>query len=487
MRAPMQLRLFLSSLIVLLLGMMMAGGLAWLSVEHLYIENLRENLLAQANLTAVALQDAPLPANNEPYLQASNLQPGIHTRLLANQDGVVINLPLEPGDAQIQVPPADEMGFVSPDVLSQRQEIQSALQGKTASTIRQVTTAGSRRVMYAAAPVFASSGEITGIVYLAAPLPLARLPAYILIQLAGAAGIAVLLAGFVGAILSRRIARPVEALYQAANAVAGGDLEQQVPADSNILELSSLGQAFNSMTASLRRSDQAKNAFIADVTHELRTPLTVIKGTVETLEDGALDDPEGRDALLVSMHRETDRLIRLVNDLLVLARADAGALHLQFQQVDLAGLAQARCESLTVLATPRGITLVVEAAEPMIVCSDADRITQVLDNLLENALRHAPQDTMVCVSVLREGNEMRCSVTDQGPGIPARHLPFIFERFYRADAARDRHSGGSGLGLAIVRSLVQALGGRITAHSIEGQGTEITFWLPADANCHPAA
>ena len=264
--------------------------------------------------------------------------------------------------------------------------------------------------------------------------------------------------------------------------MAEGDLSQQVPTDSDIRELHSLGEGFNQMTASLRQSEQAKNAFIADVTHELRTPLTVINGTIETLEDGAIDDLEGRGPLLKSMQSETKRLIRLVNDLLVLTRADAGALNLSIESIDLGGLVQARCDNLSTLAEPRKVTINAEVRKQMKVRGDADRLTQVLDNLLDNAIRHASEGSTVNVTVQREGHEIRCAVRDQGPGISAQHLPFIFDRFYRVDTSRNRHTGGSGLGLAIVRSLVLAQGGRILADSMEGKGTTITFWLPADEN-----
>ena len=129
----------------------------------------------------------------------------------------------------------------------------------------------------------------------------------------------------------------------------------------------------------------------------------------------------------------------------------------------------------------------MEARGQVEVCGDADRLSQVLDNLLGNAIRYAPDDSTVTVTIQPEGNEVLCAVSDQGPGIPAQHLHLIFERFYRVEASRDRYSGGSGLGLAIVRSLVTAQGGRVSAESDDGQGTTISFWLPVGENCHSTA
>jgi signal transduction histidine kinase len=254
-----------------------------------------------------------------------------------------------------------------------------------------------------------------------------------------------------------------------------------VETESNIAELHSLGSTFNDMAESLRQSDEAKKAFIADVTHELRTPLTVIKGTIETLEDGALDDAEGRGPLLTSMGRETDRLIRLVNELLVLTRADAGSLQLNLQSLDLAELARTRCEVFFGLVTRQDVALKVSADEhstPQIY-ADPDRLSQVIDNLLDNAIRHSPENSTITVTIKQVNDGVECSVADQGTGIPAQHLPFIFERFYRVDASRNRKDGGTGLGLAIARALVHAQGGHISAQSVEGAGTTITFWLPS--------
>lgn len=473
----------MTTLVALLLGMGLAAVLVWLAVERLYLDTQRENLLAQAQLTASALSDVSLSEiPTAPYSQASNVLPGVHTRLLGEQGAVVLSLPIVSDSSPVQVPSAENTASVPTEDLLARPEIQSALRGTPATSVRKVASAGNRRVLYAAAPVFTQDGNINGIVYLATPLPPASLPSNIILQLAGAVLAAIVIAGIVGTLLSRRIARPLEGLAQAASAVANGDLEQRVPTDSGIRELHSLGEAFNSMTTSLRQSDQAKNAFIADVTHELRTPLTVINGTIETLEDGALDDLEGRVPLLKSMQGETQRLIRLVNDLLVLTRADAGALNLKLENVDLGELAQVRCERLSTLAEARQVRLQVEKRGQAEVRGDADRLSQILDNLLDNAIRHTSENSTVIIFLQKDGDEIRCSFSDQGPGVSAEHLPLIFERFYRVEAARSRQGGGTGLGLAIVRSLVLAQGGRIRADSAQGRGLTVTFWLPAGEN-----
>jgi signal transduction histidine kinase len=486
MTTPIRLRLSLSHILVLLIGMILAGSLAWLAVEGIYLNAQRENLLAQARLTAAAISGDAIPQYPaELYSQTTNITPGIHTRLLDESGSVVIGVPFPEGEEPVQVPAWEDPGYIPAAFLIQRPEIQSALAGKADTSIRKIPAAGGSRVLYAAAPVLDEEGEVISLVYLATPLPDRGLPRELSLQLIGAVAAAGILAGIVGIFLAKGIAQPLESLDQAAAAVSEGDLNQQVPVNKGIAELENLGRRFNQMTNSLRRSDQAKNAFIADVTHELRTPLTVIKGTVETLEDGALDDRKGRGPLLESMGRETNRLIRLVNDLLVLTRADASALKLDLQPVDLMELVLNRVDTLFSLAENKGVKLIIPEITPaadskLIVSGDPDRLAQVIDNLLDNAIRHAPEDSKIQINLKKTDRMGSCSISDSGPGIPPQHLPLIFERFYRVDPSRDRSSGGSGLGLAIARSLVIAMGGDIQAESEEGSGTTITFQIPVD-------
>ena len=482
MRTPIRLRLSFSHLLVLIIGMVLAGILVWIAVENIYLITQRENLLAQARLTAAALEGSPVPSfSPDSYSQTTNVAPGIHTRLLNEGGAVVIGVPFPEGEDPVQVPPSEDPGFVPAAALIQRPEIQSALAGVPETAIRVIKALDERRVLYAAAPVFGEEGKVINLVYLATPLPDRGLPGNLSLQLISAVLLAGLFASIAGILLARGIARPLEKLDQAAASVSGGDLSQQVPAGGNIRELDNLGQTFNEMTDSLRQSDQAKNAFIADVTHELRTPLTVIKGTVETLEDGALDDLAGRGKLLNSMNLETNRLIMLVNDLLVLTRSDAGALSLDIQTFDLGELVQTRCEVMEPLAIQKAVQFEQEKPtgfQPLVI-GDPNRTAQVLDNLLNNALRYAPRDSKIVISLENPGAQIQCSVSDSGPGISGEHLPLIFERFYRVDKSRNRESGGTGLGLAIARSLIEAQDGSIRAQSKTGEGTKITFTLPA--------
>ncbi|MFM8320274.1 MAG: ATP-binding protein, partial [Chloroflexota bacterium] len=492
MGLPIRTRLLISFLGVLLAGMGLAAGLTWAAVERTYVVTQRQNLLAQARLSAAALgepalQGLPLPLGPaQPYSQLANTQPGVHARLLSESGAVLIGLPLPPGAALAEPAGAGSLPL-DPQALLARPEVRAALDGQASTALRTVTGAGGlrRRVLYAAAPVpadaqptsagsaaagpadgapvgaEAGAGPPTALVYLAMPLPPAGLPAGLAWQLGAALLLALGPSALAATLLARRLAGPVERVEQAARAVTGDDLLRPAPEASGVPELDSLGRAFNAMTAALRRAEQTRSAFTADVAHELRTPLTVIKGTLETLEDGALDDRAGRGALLAAMSAETERLIRLVNDLLLLARADAGALRLEPRPLDLSALARRRVERMSGPAARRPAHLAVDDRLPdgCLALADPDRLAQVLDNLLDNAIRHTAPGSTVSLRLAQAGQRLTCTVADQGEGIPPEHLELVFERFYRADSSRSRQSGGAGLGLAIARARGEAQGG----------------------------
>jgi signal transduction histidine kinase len=291
--------------------------------------------------------------------------------------------------------------------------------------------------------------------------------------------IALGLSGLVGLLLSTAIARPLRRLTAAAGAVARGELNQQVPVRSRD-EVGQLSQAFNDMTARLKAARQMQLDFVANVSHELRTPLTSVKGMIETLRDGAVDDFEVRDRFLATVESETDRLIRLVNDLLVLSRADSAALNLRLAPADLGQLAQRCLDRLAPQARAGQIELRLEndPATPSIPV-DSDRIAQVLVNLIDNAIKFSKPGGTITVKIRPGPAESGLvQVCDEGSGIPAADLPHLGERFYRVDKARARSGGGSGLGLAIAQALVSAHGGRLWIESQEGHGTVANISLP---------
>lgn len=230
-----------------------------------------------------------------------------------------------------------------------------------------------------------------------------------------------------------------------------------------------------------QRLDQQRKEFVANVSHELRTPLTTIKSYVEALLDGAVEEPELSNRFLKVTMSETERMIRLVNDLLQLSRFDSQGIHLHYKEVDADQLLRYAADRFSMFGEQQGVQLKLEVPEnlpPIYV--DKDAINQVLDNLLSNAVKYTPEGGTVVLmaQVNRHQKRLHISISDTGIGIPSRDLKRIFERFYRVDKARSRGQGGTGLGLAIARELVQAHGAEIEISSELNVGTTVTFWVP---------
>ncbi|MFC5699849.1 ATP-binding protein [Cohnella faecalis] len=234
------------------------------------------------------------------------------------------------------------------------------------------------------------------------------------------------------------------------------------------------------------RVEKLRKDFVANVSHEIRTPLSMVQGYSEALLDDIAGSPEERRELVQVIHDESLRMGRLVKDLLDLARMEAGHLEMTFQSVDVSALIGRVYRKFAVLAKDRGISLTKNESEiPLVLeTADADRLEQVLTNLLDNALRHTPAGSGIQMQTKKvespRGDSIVLTVSDEGQGIPAADLPYIFERFYKADKARKRENGGggTGLGLAIVKNLVEAHGGKIKAASDLGKGTVFTITLP---------
>ncbi len=299
--------------------------------------------------------------------------------------------------------------------------------------------------------------------------------AEILRNLALAALIACALAALIAAIVSRALARPLNALAGAAQAFSQRQWRQRVPVSST-LEIGAVARAFNEMAGSLEQAEVNRRNLTADIAHELRTPLTVIQGNLRAMLDGVypLEQTE-----VANIYDETRLLSRLVDDLRELALAEAGQLTLRSSPVALRALLASATEPLHALAEERGLTLVVDLPDDALSAqADADRARQVLSNLIGNAFRHTPQGGTVSVSARRDDARVRIEVRDTGEGVAAGDLPQIFDRFYRADKARARASGGSGLGLPISKVLVEAMGGAIGVASAPGAGSVFWFTLP---------
>ncbi|TAJ99587.1 MAG: HAMP domain-containing histidine kinase [Chloroflexota bacterium] len=283
--------------------------------------------------------------------------------------------------------------------------------------------------------------------------------------------IAIVTAAVVSLAVAARIARPISALASAARRLAGGSYSERVPVDDPG-ELRELAASFNEMADSLEATERRRLQLVGDVAHELRTPLTTLDGYLEGLEDGVIEPNPETWRLLRS---ETGRLTRLVADLSELWRAEARQLPLTFDALDLATVAASVVERFAPLAAARDIRIELSAS-PAVARADRDRVAEIVDNFLSNAIRHAPDGSAIEVGTSVVGRAARVWVADRGPGLAHDQLEAVFERFYRVDPARSRAAGGSGIGLAIVRALAAAMGGRAWAES-PGPGRGATFLL----------
>ena len=286
---------------------------------------------------------------------------------------------------------------------------------------------------------------------------------------AGAGGILLV------SLVSRRLLAPVRLLSSAARGLGQGDLSRRVQATGRD-EVGQMAGTFNTMADSLQKAEQQRRNLVADVAHELRTPLSNIQGYLEAVKDGLLQ-PDS--ATIETVYQQVLHLSHLVEDLRLLALAEAGTLHLNREPDSLGDGLQRSVEAVRPRAEARGIavSLNVSPELPMIEI-DRTRIAQVVGNLLENAIQHTSESGEVRVVAEVVGPAARVTVADTGEGIPPEDLPYVFERFYRVDASRSRATGGVGLGLTIARKLVEAHGGAIRAESTPGKGSRFIFELP---------
>jgi len=295
-------------------------------------------------------------------------------------------------------------------------------------------------------------------------------------------GIAAALAAIILAILiSNQLLKPVKALTAASGKLSAGDLSTRVMVKGKD-ELADLGRTFNQMAANLEAAEERKKALTADIAHELRTPLAVQRAQIEAMMDGIL--PLDQENLKIVVEQE-NLLTRMVEDLRLLAMADAGELKLEMQEIQVDILVSRVVGQYRGQANKEGTTIdltMMGGTKGKTITADPDRLTQILNNLIANGLRYGRKGGQIEVKVKAVDHGMQFSVRDDGQGIPDSALPHLFERFYRHEKARSRESGGTGLGLAISKKLAVIMGGDLTAANDPRGGAIFTLVLPD----HPA-
>jgi len=270
-----------------------------------------------------------------------------------------------------------------------------------------------------------------------------------------------------GYFLAQRALAPVDRMTESANRIEAKRLDQRIQVANANDELGRLAETLREM-----------QRFTADASHELRTPISVIRTEAEVALNKPVSDDEKQN-LLSNILEECERLTSITEQLLTLSREDAGITQFCREPVDLGGLASDVAETMRPLADAKSLELAVATNGAAVVAGDADRLKQVIYNLLDNAIKYTQQAGQVALAVTRSGSKIKLAVRDTGVGISSDHLPHVFERFYRVDKARTRAEGGTGLGLSIVESIVVAHGGRVEIDSQPNGGTTITVSLPS--------
>ncbi|MFC4452563.1 ATP-binding protein [Deinococcus sonorensis] len=294
------------------------------------------------------------------------------------------------------------------------------------------------------------------------------------------------LASVVAAGVTRQITRPLSSLTEAARRLEAGERGVQVPVPPRADEVQTLILTFNALTTRLARQEAWRRGLVADIAHDLRTPLAVLRSEIEAMQDGLVSPDE---AGLARLHGEVLLLARLVSDLRTLSLAESGAMSLNMQPLDAALLLRSAVDAHRGRAGAAGVQLTLDAPGPVPFHADPDRMTQVLNNLIDNALRYAAPGPLD-LQAGQEGQRVVLRVRDHGPGFQSGDLSRAFERFFRAEASRTRHTddqgrASSGLGLAIARALVEAQGGHIEARNHPQGGAEFVMQFPADTPGRP--
>ncbi|MBI4670559.1 MAG: HAMP domain-containing protein [Chloroflexi bacterium] len=348
---------------------------------------------------------------------------------------------------------------------------------KRGETVPSDFTVNRTRLRAYVAPIVTRSGQVVGFIQLAQSLrtvdaTLRDLATLLIISIA--AGLATAAIG--GWFIAGNILEPIDRVTLTAQKITRArDLGRRIEVPSKIDEIGRLALTFNEMLARIEELFRAQQRFVADVSHELRSPLTAVRGNLDLLKRGAVEDPAERAQVIDAIDSETARMSRLVSDLLLLARQDSGvpiARHpIELDTLLLEVYRQAQI-------TAKGLKVTLGAEDQAIILGDRDRLKQVLLNLVDNAIKYTAPGGEVTLALTKDDVWVKILVQDTGIGIAQDHIPNLFDRFYRVDKARSRDAGGTGLGLAIAKSVVEAHNGKITVESQLGKGSTFAVWLP---------
>ena len=453
-------RLFLSYILVILLVTVTLGALmAYLVREHL-VENKRLEMLGKGHAVAAAVA---------PVLGTGSLP--FRLELLGDLIGARIWVADSQGNVLAGKPPIRWVRTLPEDA----QRLEELFAGTPQSWVRNSRRQNDPSILVAVplvspspAAVFIST-PITGVNQAIGAID--RLLLFSL--LVGTAA-----ATLFGLLISRTLTRPIADISHAAARFTAGDYASRTGATGGD-EIGGLGRTFNTMAESLAKVEYNRREFLATVSHELKTPVASIQALAEALADGVAAKPEHRQRYLSTIVGESQRIDRLIRDLLDLAQLEAGELSIVREKIDLVAFLSRETAKYDHLLAEKDLALRVNAVPAVPpVLADPGWLAQIVANLVSNAARHSPAGETIVINVQATAGNVVVAVSDRGPGIPPEDQPHIWERFYRVDKSRARSGGGTGLGLAITKRLVQAMNGEITLESVPGEGAKFTFTLP---------
>src|SRR5919197_3133570 len=446
-----------------LIGILVAGGVTAIFATQLFQDYTHDRTLSELRRQAAGLarlyQEQAIRSADE-----AKQAPGFAAPLLENATGSRIYY------AGVEIFPGERSGLrpLSRSVLDWPK-----LEAGKVETLEFVPPGSDRTYLAAAYPIKVG-GDTFGALVVAKPRAELRSRWIVLLGRVGLAFLAGILvsAGLVW-YLSRRLTRPVLALSRAADEVAAGRYDTDLPEPRSGDEIEHLTDRFREMTQRLSEAQRRERNFLMIVSHELRTPVTAIRGHIDALREGLADDAEARDASLAVISAETDRLARLVRDVLDLARLAAHQFTLEEQEVELKRLLEQAYQSFTEEAKRRGIDYECSLASDPILATDGDRVLQIVSNLLDNAFAWTPDGGRIALELTAANGTVSVSVSDSGPGISPSERERIFRPFW------SRAGDGTGLGLPIARELAHALGGELALQSDVGKGSRFELRLPA--------
>ncbi len=468
-------RLILGSLLILGLPLLVFASAASSLLWRFYLQQMESNIASQALLLADTVAPSLAAPRSSPAATGESSPEMVASRW---RHRAISRVTIADASGVVRASSSGE-GVGAPIDEGRRPGMRAALSGRSNATVWRSPNFAYEDTMYVNVPVW-RAGQIIGVVRVAHTLTMIQQSAARMRStLLAAVLLYALVIGVLTVAFSTTIVRPVEHLQRDAQRIASGDLSHRVvpQGPEEILQLSA---TLNDMTSRLEVLEGLRRRYVSDVSHELRTPLTAIRSMAETILQYGDSDPELRQRYLPRILTQTDRLARMVTQILDLAQIERGNYVPALTALPLVEVLEEVSVTNAERARELGVALEVEVSDRALsVRGDRDRLIQVFMNLVDNALRYTPRGGAVTLAALSTRGHVEASVTDTGRGVTAEHLPYLFERFYRVETARSPLAGGTGLGLAIVRQIVESHGGHIRVTSALGNGTRFLIELPA--------